>query len=150
MNGLMEAEEKLGGMREVGSQGGRAAAVRPPGGQLGGREDGEGSRQRRGLREAAWERGTALEHTRRRVRPREEGVGPGRSDRQREGGSLGAPLLPGLAVPWCGARLCRAKIYGVAEPATSPVSVRPGRCHVTPSAVPTCMARQRGLAAPWQ
>ena len=68
MNTLMEAEEKLGGRREVGSQGGRSAAAqggrtavtRPPGGQLGGREGGGGGRQQRGLREAAWERGTAL------------------------------------------------------------------------------------------
>jgi len=64
MNTLMEAEEKLGGGREVGSQGGQAATAQggrtavaqPPGGQQGGREGGGGDRQGRGLRE----RGTKL------------------------------------------------------------------------------------------
>jgi len=53
----MEAEEKLGGRRKVGSQGGRAAAaqggqtamVRPPGGHLGAR-DGAGEGCGRGTR----------------------------------------------------------------------------------------------------
>jgi len=45
----MEAEEKLRGRREVRSQGGRAAAAWPPGGQLGWREGRGGSRQWGGL-----------------------------------------------------------------------------------------------------